>query len=81
LQHFAFTVEYIELIPRLTQLPGDILDWLGIFAQPFTNSLQESERENFLREVGDAVEPALRKPDGTWFADYMRLRFKALARL
>jgi trans-aconitate methyltransferase len=78
LKTFAFTVEYIQLIPRLTQLPGDILDWLGIFGQPFTNSLQESERENFLREVQDAVEPALRKSDGTWFADYVRLRFKAV---
>jgi trans-aconitate methyltransferase len=80
LTQFAFTVEYIELIPRLTQLPGDILDWLGLFAQPFTNSLEESERDNFLQEVTDAVEPSLRKPDGTWFADYVRLRFKALAR-
>jgi trans-aconitate methyltransferase len=76
----GFTVEYIELIPRPTQLPGDILDWLGIFAQPFTNSLQESERENFLREIRNAVEPTLRKSDGHWFADYVRLRFKALAR-
>jgi trans-aconitate methyltransferase len=79
LKHFAFTIEYIELIPRLTQLPGDILDWLSIFAQPFTNSLEESESDNFLQEVRDAVEPSLRKSDGTWFADYVRLRFKALA--
>ena len=63
LKTFAFTVEYIELIPRPTQLPGDTLDWLGIFAQPFTSSLQESERDNFRREVQDAVEPALRKSD------------------
>jgi trans-aconitate methyltransferase len=79
LKQFAFTVGYIELIPRLTQLPGDILDWLGIFAQPFTNSLEESEGDNFLQEVRDAVEPSLRKSDGTWFADYVRLRFKAFA--
>ena len=75
----GFTVEYIELIPRPTQLPGDILDWLEMFAQPFTNSLQESERGNFLREIRNAVKPTLQKSDGTWFADYVRLRFKALA--
>ena len=80
LKQFAFTVEYIELIPRRTQLPGDILDWLAIFAQPFTNALVGSERDSFLQEVRDAVEPSLRKSDGTWFADYVRLRFKALTR-
>lgn len=78
LKKFAFTVEYIELIPRPTQLPGDILDWLDMFAQPFTNSLRESDRENFLREVRTSVEPTLRKSDGSWFADHMRLRFKAI---
>jgi len=79
LSKFGFTVDYIESIPRLTQLPGDIRDWLGTFAQPFTNSLQKSEREKFLEEVRAAVEPILRKSDGNWFADYVRLRFKAVA--
>jgi trans-aconitate methyltransferase len=80
LHKYGFTVEFMELIPRPTQLPGDIVDWLGIFAQPFTNSLQQPERGNFLREIRDEVEPTLRKSDGTWFADYVRLRFKALLR-
>jgi trans-aconitate methyltransferase len=80
LHKYGFAVESIELIPRPTQLPGDIVDWLGIFAQPFSNSLEESERDNFLQEVKEAVEPSLRKSDGTWCADYVRLRFKALAR-
>jgi trans-aconitate methyltransferase len=80
LHKYGFAVEYIELIPRPTQLPGDIVDWLGIFAQPFTNSLHQSERGNFLREIRNGVEPTLRKSDGTWFADYVRLRFKAVAR-
>jgi len=80
LNKFGFAVEYIELIPRPTELPGDILDWLRIFAQPFINSLRISERENFLCQVRDSVAPTLRKSDGTWHADYVRLRFKALAR-
>ncbi|MGH7796751.1 MAG: class I SAM-dependent methyltransferase [Candidatus Binatia bacterium] len=74
-----FAVDYCELIPRPTKLPGDILEWLGVFAQPFTNSLQESARESFLTEVRTAVQPALRK-NGSWFADYVRLRFNAVAR-
>jgi trans-aconitate methyltransferase len=78
LQKYGFAVDYVELIPRPTQLPGDIVDWLGIFAQPFTHSLHQSERGNFLREIRNSVEPTLRKSDGTWFADYVRLRFKAV---
>ena len=78
---FGFTIDYIKLIPRPTKLPGDILDWLGVFAQPFTNSLPESERENFLKEIRNVVEPTLRRSDGNWFADYVRLRFKAVTRL
>jgi trans-aconitate methyltransferase len=78
---FGFTVDSIELIPRPTKLPGDIHMWLEIFAEPFTNSLKESERENFLQEVKNSVEQALRHSDGSWFADYVRLRFKAVAGL
>jgi trans-aconitate methyltransferase len=79
LGQFGFAVHYCELTPRPTKLPGDILDWLGVFAQPFTHSLPESARESFLQEVRTAVQPTLQKSDGSWFADYVRLRFKAVA--
>jgi trans-aconitate methyltransferase len=79
LKKCAFTVEYIELIPRLTQLPGDILDWLAIFAQPFTESVREGDRESFLKEVTAELEPKLRQADGSWVVDYVRLRFKSVA--
>ena len=75
LARFGFAADYIELIPRPTKLPGDILDWLKVFAQPFTNAVPESEK--FLDEVRRALEPDLRKAGGNWYADYVRLRFKA----
>jgi trans-aconitate methyltransferase len=78
LTRFGFTVDYIELIPRPTKLPGDILSWLEVFAQPFTNPVSSSEKTKFLDEVRDELEPALRKADGSWYADYVRLRFKAM---
>lgn len=74
----GFTVDYIELIPRPTKLPGDILAWLEVFAQPFTHAVSSAEKHTFLNEVRDELEPALRKPDGGWYADYVRLRFKAV---
>ena len=76
LARFGFTVDYMELIPRPTKLPGDILAWLEIFAQPFTNAVT-NEKTRFLDQVRDAVQSDLRNSDGDWFADYVRLRFKA----
>jgi trans-aconitate methyltransferase len=73
----GFAVGYIELIPRPTKLPGDILGWLEVFAQPFTQAIAESERAGFLKEVRDELAPCLRDGAGNWMADYVRLRFKA----
>jgi len=78
LNRYGFTVGYIELIPRPTKLPGDILGWLDVFAQPFSKAVAESERASFLAEVRHELEPALHQADGSWYADYVRLRFKAL---
>jgi trans-aconitate methyltransferase len=78
LTRFGFTVDSIELIPRPTKLPGDILAWLEVFAQPFTNAVTNGEKAGFLDDVRDELEPALRKADSSWYADYVRLRFKAI---
>ena len=77
LTRHGFTVEYIELIPRPTKLPGDILGWLKVFAQPFSKAVAESRRTDLLDEVREELRPKLQKPDGSWYADYVRLRFKA----
>src|SRR5262245_38236549 len=77
LQRYGFCVNYIELIPRPTKLPGDITAWLEVFAQPFTNTVSTTEKSGFLTKIRDSLEPALRKDDGDWYADYVRLRFKA----
>jgi trans-aconitate methyltransferase len=73
----GFIVNYIDLIPRPTKLPGDILDWLEIFAQPFTQALAEPQRISFLKEVKNELATCLRDGDGKWTADYVRVRFKA----
>jgi trans-aconitate methyltransferase len=77
LSRAGFIVNYIELIPRPTKLPGDILDWLEIFAQPFTQAVAEPDRARFLQEVRDKLATCLRDGAGNWFADYVRLKFRA----
>jgi trans-aconitate methyltransferase len=73
----GFAVEYIEIIPRPTPLPGDIAGFLETFGSSFTSVLPADERKAYIDAVRNRVKPALYGEDGTWTADYTRLRFKA----
>jgi trans-aconitate methyltransferase len=77
LKHSHFRVNFIELIPRPTPLPTDILGWLTVFAGDFTKLFPESEREAFLTQVMDLTAPKMQQLDGSWSVDYVRLRFAA----
>ena len=73
----GFTSVECELIDRPTPLPGEITDWLRTFAESFTADIDPAEHTSFLEAVSRRLEPELRNPDGSWWADYMRLRFAA----
>lgn len=73
----GFDVQSIELIPRLTTLPGELTAWLETFAGAFLNRISASDRAQCLTEISDACAPTLRTPEGTWTVDYVRLRFSA----
>jgi trans-aconitate methyltransferase len=75
LEQANFRVDYIELIPRPTPLPTDILGWLAVFANSFTELFPENEQEEFLKRVMALTAPKLQQEDGTWSVDYVRLRF------
>ncbi len=77
LERAGFRVDSIALIPRPTPLTGDIIGWLETFALNFLQSLPENARREYLHEVRAALEPQLRDVNGTWVADYVRLRFAA----
>lgn len=76
----GFYVSYIEVIPRPTRLPGDIAGFLETFGGSFTSLLPPEERNTYLEEVRHRLRPLLCADDGTWTADYTRLRFLALKR-
>ena len=78
LTQMGFEVICIDLIPRPTQLPGDILGWLAVFAQPFSQSVAPEGRDEFLAEIREKLRTPLQDSEGGWFADYVRLRFKAV---
>jgi len=73
----GFEVSALELIPRPTPLPGDMQAWLETFARPYFSALPKKERAPVIAEVIEALRPALQQADGTWIADYVRLRFAA----
>jgi hypothetical protein len=77
LESVGFRVDTIELIPRPTPLPTDILGWLTVFAGDFTKLFPESEQEMFLARVMDLTAPKSQQADGSWSVDYVRLRFSA----
>ncbi len=73
----GFEVLTMELIPRPTQLPGDIGGWLDTFCESFFLVLPEYERIPTRDEMVSCLEPVLADDKGIWWADYVRLRFAA----
>lgn len=78
LERNGFEVRDITQFARPTDLPGEISAWLETFAESFTRALDEEERPDFLDEVQRSLAANLCRPDGTWWADYQRLRFHAV---
>jgi SAM-dependent methyltransferase len=73
----GFMQVHAELIPRPTPLPGGAADWVKTFRAGVMDvaMVPEWERDDIAAAVEARVAPALRQPDGSWCADYMRLRF------
>lgn len=66
-----------KLLPRPTPLPAGVAGWLKTFRAGFMDhaAVPDDEQDEVAQAVEAALEPRLCKPDGTWEADYIRLRF------
>jgi SAM-dependent methyltransferase len=66
-----------ELIARPTPLPGGIAAWVKTFRAGLMDvaMVPEWERDDVAAAVEERAAPALRTADGTYCADYVRLRF------
>lgn len=74
----GFDLRSIDLVPRPTELPGDVTGWLETFCGPFLQPFDRKERAALTREVREALRPRLLREDGVWVVDYVRLRFSAV---
>lgn len=77
LEAHGFTVRDIALIARPTPLPTGLMGWLSTFASPFLKGLDEADAERVLARAAHFAETSIKAPDGTWYADYVRLRFSS----
>jgi trans-aconitate methyltransferase len=80
LERCGFTVDEIVWFPRPTPLPTGLRGWIGTFADPWLHGIDGRAREAVLADVERLLAPSLQHDDGTWFADYVRLRFVARRR-
>lgn len=73
----GFTTISATLIPRPTPLPAGVTGWLRTFRTGFldTAGVPDAEQNDVAQAVERRLETAFRQPDGTWLADYVRLRF------
>jgi SAM-dependent methyltransferase len=80
LEKHGFKVRKIALIPRPTPIPASgMRGWLETFRKGVIDSLPASAREKVIGETEELLAQALRDEDGNWTADYVRLRFVAIA--
>lgn len=76
----GFEVRYARLFDRPTPLDGGesgLRDWIAMFAEAYLEGLDTAEREAVIAAVEDRLRPVLFE-DGTWVADYRRLRVVAV---
>jgi trans-aconitate methyltransferase len=78
LESAGLEVRLAALFDRPTPLEGEggLRDWLAMFARAVLEAVPPSQREDFLRAAEEEARPALFR-DGTWTADYRRLRVVA----
>ncbi len=66
-----------RIIPRPTELPHGVAAWLTTFRAGFMDHAQvpDAEQAEVAIAVERRLEADLRREDGIWVADYVRLRF------
>jgi trans-aconitate methyltransferase len=78
LEQAHFAVEEIAIVPRPTTLPTGIEAWLDTFTEDFLGPLPQPDRSRARTEIADLLRPVLMDETGSWIADYVRLRFRAI---
>ena len=76
----GFQVKYALLFDRMTELKGEngLSDWIRMFVKtPFAVVASEAEQERIIEQAVERLRGQLCR-DGVWYADYVRLRMRAV---
>lgn len=82
LENGGFEVRWMHYFARptpLTECPDGVADWVRMFRSGLVAGMPESTAAALLARVNALAADALLR-DGTWVADYQRLRFTAVRR-
>ena len=80
LEASGFQVQSISLHPRITPLPGPLIDWLRTFSRTsFLRHLEEQEAEEIISMAQDICRPDCMDEQGRWSIMYCRLRVVAIS--
>ena len=81
LERAGFRVEYAVLFDRPTPQKGQdgLADWIRMFVKKPFEGLEIETKDAILADVVKTLKPTLYR-GGTWFIDYVRLRFRAVKR-
>ena len=73
----GFAAIQAQLIPRATPLATGVAAWVKTFRSGWLDVAQvpREARDGVAAAIEQRLRPQLRLPDGSWFADYVRLRF------
>lgn len=79
MEEAGFLVRMVLLFDRKTKLDGKdgLYDWIRMFVKNPFEGLSAAVSEEIIREAVDELRPTLCE-DGVWYADYVRLRCKAV---
>ncbi|MGD9602164.1 MAG: trans-aconitate 2-methyltransferase [Gammaproteobacteria bacterium] len=80
LENAGFAVQDIALFERPTVLPGDVTDWLKLMTQSFFGGVPTAAQPALINAVRSRLQHVVRRDNGTWELDYVRLRFVAVKR-
>ena len=81
LERAGFRVEYALLFDRPTPQKGQdgLAEWIRMFVKKPFEGIAHETQDAILADALKALKGTLYR-DGTWFVDYVRLRFRALKR-
>ena len=73
----GFTGVDAKIIPRQTELASGVAEWVKTFRVGWLDAARvpEADRDVVAAAIERRLEPQLRRSNGSWFADYVRLRF------